>query len=46
MDIRGHLEVSGSYDVTDTDTHGGSSRNQDCNEAVSSSTAGGQETEG
>ena len=44
VDLRGHLEVSGSEDSTETDTHGGSAINQGGDKAFSSSTARGQET--
>ena len=40
------MKVSGSEDVTQTDTCGGSASTQDGDEASSGSTTGGKETEG
>ena len=46
VDLIVHLEVSGSEDGTEANTHGGTARNPDCGEAVSGSTAGGQDKGG
>ena len=44
MDLRGHLDVSESEDITETDTHVGSEKTQDGDKAFSGSTTGGNET--
>ena len=46
MDLRIHLEVGGSKDSTEMDTHGGPERTQDGDEAVPNSTEGGQGMQG
>ena len=46
MDLRSHLEIGGSDDITDMDTHGGPERTQDGDGAVPNSTEGGQEMQG
>ena len=46
MDFRGHLEVGGSEDLPEADTHGRPKITLGGNEDFSGRTPGGQETEG